>query len=567
MASSWLSEPIKIVRPIFGQILGVSAFVNLLAIAAPVFVLQVYDRVVQHAGLSTLYGLLIGVGIAIVFDFILRQLRARLLQRTALEIDIGINRRLMDKLMSVPLRVLETRPVTYWDTAFRDANTVRDTCAGATAIAIADLPFAVLFLGVIYLIAAPIAWVVLLLLPVFIIIAWWGARLQTARVKDERAAVMSRDAVVGEIVAGRTTIKSLGLEDSFGAKWEGDHAATIERGLDRGRAGDNFVNIGLALSVVATVAITGVGAIAILDQQLTIGALIATNMLASRIIIPFHQLVSTWRTIAMCRQSMTRLDEVFALPEERNDSAISLARPKGELTFDAVSFRYNKTSEPVLSDIRLTFEPKGLYALMGANGSGKTTLLKLALGLYSPSDGRVLIDGADLSQFSRKDLAKWVGYVPQAVHLFSGTIRDNIAAGHPDATDEEVLSVAELAGVHEFVASLPDGYGAIIGDGGTDLPGGIRQKIGIARALIKQPSILILDEPTSNLDRESERALALTLRELATEQTIVAATHSAGLLSACHSVLVMDNGRITKGGEVRKVLPELFAAETRERPN
>ena len=562
MAMQWLPETIRIVRPVFGQIVGVSAFINLLAVAAPVFVLQVYDRVVMHAGLSTLYGLLIGVAIAIGFDFVLRQLRARLLQSTALEIDIGVNRRVMGKLLSAPMRELEIRPVSYWETAFRDANTVRDTFAGPTAVAIADLPFAVLFLAVIYLIAAPIAWVVLLLLPLFVGLAWWGARVQSSRVRDERDALTSRDAIVTEIVAGRTTVKSLGLDDRFVDKWETSHARTIDRGLDRGRAGDNFVNSGLALSVIATVAITGIGALAILDQKLTIGALIATNMLASRIIVPFHQLVSTWRTVAMCRQSVARLDALFTLPEERAQSAIAFARPEGKLTLDGVSFRYRAADEPMVSNVRLTFEARGFYALVGANGSGKTTLLKIALGLYAPDEGRVLIDGADMSQFSRRDLTRWIGYVPQTVHLFAGTVRENIDSGRPGATDDDILAAARLSGVHDFVAALPDGYGTWVGEGGADMPGGIRQKIGIARALMSRPPIIILDEPTSNLDRESELALARTLRELSAEHTVIAATHSAGLLSACHSVLVLDRGRIAKGGEVRKILPELFAPAT-----
>lgn len=560
MASHWLSEILKQVRPAFTQILVVSAFVNLLAIAAPVFVLQVYDRVVMHAGISTLYGLVIGVLVAIVFDFVLRQFRARLLQRAALEIDIGVNRRVLDKLMTVPLRVLEARPVAQWDILFRDANAVRDTLSGPTAVAIADLPFAVIFLGVIYAIAAPVAWVVLMLIPVFVLIAWLGARSQTARNRDERNATLARDGLVGDVIAGRTTIKSLGLDDAFASRWEDAHAEAVDRGLERGRTGDNFVNLGLAVSVIATVAITGVGALAILNQELTIGALIATNMLAARIIMPFHQLVGTWRMAALCRQAIGRLDDLFALSSERAESAISFDRPDGKLVFDGATFRYAPENEPVIDEIRLTLEARGLYAVMGANGSGKTTLLKLAMGLYAPDDGQVLIDDADIGQFSRRDLTRWIGYVPQEIRLFSGSIRDNISAAQPEAPDEDIIRAAKLAGVHEFVAALPDGYGADVGDGGAALPGGIRQKIGIARALLRQPPVLLMDEPSSNLDRDSETALAETLRTLSNDHTIVMATHSLRLLSACHSILVLERGKVRTGGPADKVLPEMFPA-------
>ena len=275
--------------------------------------------------------------------------------------------------------------------------------------------------------------------------------------------------------------------------------------------------MGLAVSVIATVAITGVGALAILDQQLTIGALIATNMLAARIIMPFHQLVGTWRSVAMCRQAVGRLNDLFALPSERAESAIAFDRPAGAVSFDGVTFRYMPGDEPVIDDIRLTLEARGLYAVMGVNGSGKTTLLKLAMGLYAPDAGRVLIDGADIAQFSRRDLTKWIGYVPQEIRLFSGSIRDNIAAAAPDAPDEDVMRAARLAGVHDFIAALADGYGADVGDGGASLPGGIRQKIGIARAVLGRPPVLLMDEPSSNLDRDSEVALADTLRNLSTD--------------------------------------------------
>lgn len=560
MARHWLSEILKQVRPAFTQILVVSAFVNLLAIAAPVFVLQVYDRVVMHAGISTLYGLVIGVLIAIAFDFVLRQFRARLLQRAALEIDIGVNRRVLDKLMSVPLRVLESRSVAQWDILFRDAHAVRDTLSGPTAVAIADLPFAVIFLAVIYAIAAPVAWVVLILIPVFVLIAWLGARSQTERTHAERDAMLARDGIIADLIAGRTTVKSTGLDGAFADRWENAHADAVERGLDRGRSGDNFVNMGLAVSVVATVAITGVGALAILNQELTIGALIATNMLAARIIMPFHQLVGTWRMAALCRQAIGRLDDLFALPSERADSAVTFDRPNGKIVFDGAMFRYAPDDEPVIDEIRLTLEARGLYAVMGANGSGKTTLLKLAMGLYAPDDGRILIDDADIAQFSRRDLTRWIGYVPQEIRLFSGTIRDNISAAEPEASDEDIVRAAKRAGVHDFVATLPDGYGADVGDGGSALPGGIRQKIGISRALLRRPPILLMDEPSSNLDRDSETVLAETLRSLSNDHTIVMATHSLRLLSACHSILVLERGKIRSGGPADKVLPEMFPA-------
>jgi ATP-binding cassette subfamily C protein LapB len=336
--------------------------------------------------------------------------------------------------------------------------------------------------------------------------------------------------------------------------------------LVRGSRGDTYGNLGLNLSMLVTVAIVSVGALAIIEQQMTIGALIAATMLTARVTAPLNQLVNTWRTYASYRQSVQRLSSAFALAEDRDKTAVKLSRPKGRLTTENLRFGYDPDRPPLLDGISLDVHPGAMLGLVGRNGCGKTTLLKLMQGLYPPSAGRVLLDGADVAQFSRAELAAWIGYVPQECVLFAGSIKENIALAKPDATDEEIVRAATLAGVHPFVIDLPDGYGTEIGESGSRLSGGQRQRIAIARALINDPPALLLDEVTGNLDMQAEVALRDTLVELARDHTVIVVTHSPVLLRACANIIALERGRIVLGGTAKDVLPRIFGGAPRPAP-
>ncbi len=540
-----------------------SLFVNLLALAVPVFVLQVYDRVVFHGGLSTLQGLVVGMAGVLVFDFVLRQARARILQRVALRIDVEVGRALFEKVVALPLRILESRSAAHWQSLFRDVDVVRNTLSGASAVLLADLPFAVLFLGLVFVIAPAIAWILLVMLPIFVIVAWRSGRVMTEANQRERETSLSRDALISEMIAGRTTVKSLGLERAIRPVWEARHGENIERAITRGGKADVYANLGTTLTMLTTIALTTVGALAIMDQRLTIGGLIATNMLAGRLIGPLNQLVAQWRNYASFRQASDRLGELFSLPSERPDSAVKLERPTGELVVENLTFSFAEDAAPVVDRVSLKIGPNGVHALVGRNGSGKTTLLKLLQGLYAPSHGRVVLDGADIEQFTRGELTAWIGYVPQESVLFAGTVRDNIAHRRPEATDEQVLQAAKAAGVHQFIIDLPDGYATEIGEAGQRLSGGQRQRLAIARALVGDPAVLLLDEPSSNLDRQAEVQLRRTFEDLGRRCTVIVVTHSPILLTACQTLIALDRGRVALAGPAEEILPRLFGGGAR----
>jgi ATP-binding cassette subfamily C protein LapB len=430
-------------------------------------------------------------------------------------------------------------------------------------VLLTDLPFSVLFVAIIYIIAPPVVWVLLIALPVFIIVAIISGRMMQSATKEERQSGIGRDAFLSEMLQGRSTIKALALENTIKPAWEDKHANTIERALLRGGRTDTFSNLGMALTMLTTVALVTTGALAIIDLKLTIGALIASTMLANRVIGPFNQLVGNWRNYTNCRQALKRLDTVFALAEDRTERSIRLNRPEGRLTLEGASFGYEQGRPPVIDNISMEIKPPGMLGVVGRNGCGKTTLLKMMQGLYAPSSGRVLLDGGDTSQFSRQDLASWVGYVPQECFLFTGTIRENIAITNSEASDEDIIKAATLAGVHEYVLDLPDGYATEIGEAGSRISGGQRQRIAIARALLPDPPILLLDEVSGNLDMQAEIALRDTLRELARDHTIVLVTHTPALLRACNNIMALDKGRIAMAGPTQEIFSQLFSGAPR----
>lgn len=554
----WLRTIVAPLRPVARELLGASLFINLMALAAPIFVMQVYDRVIGHSGMETLKGLVLGMALVLGFDFVLRQSRGRVMQMVALRIDVEIGTRLFDKLMRLPLRSLESRPAAFWQQLFRDVDTLRNTLSGSSAILVADLPFVLIFLGVIFVIGKPLALVFVLVFACFLVLAWRSGRALADSAKREKNVTASRDALVAELIAGRGTVKAVSLDRAIRPLWEERQAGAIEHAIQRGAVADGYVNIGTELTLIASILLTTVGAVYIMDHELTMGALVACNMLSSRLYGPINQLVGAWRTFGSFRQSVDRLSDIFAEAEERSESVIQHERPSGRILLERTVFTYDPEAAPTLNLEKLEIRPGGITTILGKNGSGKTTLLKVLMGLYPPSSGRVLLDNADVAQFTRAELAGWIGYVPQETLLFNATVRDNIAYGAPGCSDETILAAAKAAGVHDVIADMPNGYATGIGEAGSRLSAGQRQRIAVARALVGDPPILLLDEPSASLDRQAEEDLRATLTELAKTRTVVVVTHSPVLLPACRDVVVLEKGQVLAAGPAADVLPRLF---------
>lgn len=553
----WLRD---LLTPLLGGFAEVAAFsfaVNLLGLAVPVFVLQVYDRVVAHAGMSTLYGLLAGMALALGFDFALRQARGRILQTIALRLDVAVARRLFAALAQLPLRHLERTGAQSWAIAFRDVDTVRNALSGSTALLVCEAPFVVLSFALVFIIAAPVAELLAGAALLTALIAWRSNAVMNAAARSERAVGQSRDALVGELITARTAVKAHAAGDALRARWEAAHAEAIVAGTLRGGRSDTYANLATSVMLATTVLMTAVGALAILEQTMTIGALVAANMLSGRMLGPLHQLASGWRGFVAAKLATERLSAVFAHAHGPGAGNVAMPRPIGAITLDEVTFAFAAGAPPAIDQLSLRIPPRGLHAIVGPNGSGKTTLLKLIRGLYRPDGGRVLIDGADIAQFGDDELGRWIGYLPQDDALFAGTIRDNIALAQPEASDAEVTAAATLALLHDEVEGMPKGYAAEVGEGGRRLSAGQRQRVGLARALIRDPAIVLLDEPSSHLDEDTAVRLRESLRALARTRPVVVATHSRLLLAAADGITRLSAGAALASGPAGEVLASL----------
>lgn len=551
-----------VAKPLVGrlpELAILSLAINLLSLAVPIFVLQVYDRVVFHGGLATLAGLLIGVLAALTFDFVLRQARSRLVQMIALRIDISILRVLFDRLCNMPLRRMEGQSDAEWHSLLRDQETVRDTVAGPATVLLVDLPFIFLFVGVIWLVAQPIAWLLVGLIPIYVCLAALSSAVIGRASKNEQKGAEGRHVLSSELVAGRLTAKALGLGGALKPRWETAQADLIDRSINRGSKVDGFSNLSVEMAMVTTVIMTSVGALAIVAGELTIGGLIAANMLASRVVQPLVQLMGMWRGVARVRDAARRLNDVMGQPTDREESAIQRGRPKGAIALEAVDFRYEPTAELVLKNLTVSLSPGGMTGIFGLNGAGKTTLLNLLQGLYEPERGRVLLDGADMRQFGREDLTRWIGYVPQETQLFAGTIRENIAKLRDDIGDARVLAAARQSGADAFIVGLPEGYDTQVGEGGRRFSAGQRQRIALARALIDNPPVVLLDEPSAHLDAKATSGLIYLLRRMSRDRTVVVVSHSRELLQACQTVLVLDDATVVARGKGSEIVGGLFA--------
>lgn len=561
----WLRQIVLPYRSAYKQTIGLALAINLMGLFAAIFSLQVYDRVVAHAGYATLFALVTGMLLVIVMDHVFRSGRSVVLQQVGAQIEVAISRQVFHRMVALPAPQLEKLPPSYWQSIYRDVEVVRGVFSGPTAMLIIDLPFVLLSLLTVTLIAWPLLPVALLTITAFVLLAWRSGSVTRDANETEREALVHRDATIAELASARLHLKALAAEEPATQRWDSRYAAWLSESLSRSREADHFREMAHGMTTANSVMVTTIGALLILGQSLTLGALIATNILTGRMVSPLVQLVSQWRVLGQFKSAKKRLDALFAMPLDREADAVSLPDAKGAVRLDRVSFQYPGTEVQQVQSISGQIGPGGLHGVVGPNGSGKTTLLKLLRGLYAPTEGRIFLDDADLTQHSQRYLAKQMAYLAQDAHLLSISVRDNIALGKPDASDQEIVYAAQLAGAHPFLIDSPDGYGTLIGPEGRRFSVGQTKRILIAQALVSNAPVILLDEPTSELDQETELKLVMSLRELAKRKTIVVVSHSPVLLAHCQGLLVMKDGKLIAAGAASTLLPKLgIASPVRE---
>ena len=548
---------------------AIAAFiVNMLALATPLFIMSVYDRVIPNGAIASLAALSIGLALAIVFDFILRMVRSRIIDMTGKKLDVVLAADIFEHVMALKMAQRPTS-VGILANQLRDFDSVRDFFTSGTIVAATDLLFAVLFVLVLYVIAGPLAWIPLVFLPVMIGLGLLLQRPLDRAMKNLQAESAARHGVLVESLSGIETVRAAGAEARMQTGWERSVAASA-----RSAEGVHFwASIALTSANTAqqvnTLLLMVIGVFLVLDGKITVGALVAASMLAGRVLAPIGSIASV---IARATQTFTALkaiDRIMSLERERPPERIYVARTvdKGAVQFDNVTFKYPAGAESALEKVSFRIEPGERVGIIGRVGSGKTTIGRLLAGFYEPQDGRILVDGIDVRQYDPTDLRTGVGFVLQDTDLFFGKLRDNIALGKPHATDQEVLEAARLSGVESFIAGHPLGYEMPIAEGGRSLSGGQKQAIGLARILIRKPRILFLDEPTAHFDAGSESQFLERLKALANrEMTILVSTHRHSLLALVDRLIVVDRGRISCDGPRDKVLQLLRGQPKQPQP-
>ncbi|RTL76415.1 MAG: type I secretion system permease/ATPase [Bradyrhizobiaceae bacterium] len=545
--------------------------VNMLALAAPLFVMNVYDRVVPNGAIPSLVALAIGLGLAIVFDFVLRTVRARIIDVTGKKIDVVLAAEIFEHILSIKM-AQRPQSVGILANQMRDFDSVRDFFTSGTVVSATDLLFALIFIVVLFIIAGPLAWIPLAMLPIMILVGVILQRPLNDAVNRLQAESSARHGVLVESLSYIETVRATGAEAKMQNAWERSVAATARSGEDVHFWSTLSLTAASTAQQLTSMMMIVVGVFLILDGKLSMGALIASNMLAGRVLSPIAGIAAVITRATQTIVAMRSIDKLMTLERERPVGRTYIAREvKGEsITFDNVHFKYPNASVNALDGVTFKINPGERVGIIGRIGSGKTTVGRLISGFYQPDEGRVLVDGVDLRQFDPADLRRSVGFVLQDTDLFFGKLRDNIALGYPAATDAEILEAARLAGVEQFAAHHPLGYDLPIAEGGRSLSGGQKQAIGLARALIRKPQVLFLDEPTAHFDTRSEAEFLERLKALKQkEMTIIVSTHRLSLLALVDRLLVFEQGKLIADGPRDLVIARLQNTATAQgaKPN
>ena len=549
----WFLPTLVKYRRIFGELLIVSAVLQAIGLATPIFFQVVTDKVLVNDAMSTLDVMAIGLLVCVTFQVLLTTIRAYTMAHTGSRIDVELGSRLFRHLLSLPVDYFRRRRAGDSVARVRELENVRHFLTDGALTLVIDVVFALLFLAVLFWYSPKLTVVVLLTVPIYVTVALVFTPVILGRLEHKFNRGAENQAYLIEAVSGVSTIKSLALEPRWTQTWDQQLTRFVFASLSVIKAG-NLANALVQLtSQLTTVTILWVGAGMVIQRQLTVGELVAFNMLAGQVTGPILRLSGLWNEFQQFRVSMDRLGDIFTTLPEVQERSFRMPRLQGRIELRGLHFRYPGQSRDALSEVELAVQPGEVVAVVGRSGSGKSTLASLLLGLYMPNQGRLLIDGTDITSVDTASLRSQVGVVPQECTLFSGTIRSNIALADPLAPIERIIRAAQLAGAHEFIAELALGYETPIGENGTGLSGGQRQRLAIARALVTDPAILILDEATSALDQESERAIHANMHDIVKGRTVIVIAHRESAIRIAKRVILLEHGKVVEDGPLDRL--------------
>ena len=552
---SWFIPQIVKYRRLIAEVLLVTLGINLLGLASPLFFQNVIDKVLVHNTLDTLTILVVGFGVVSIWETAFGWLRTRLYSETSQKIDVELGAKLFRHLLGLNLAYFEARRVGDIAMRVRQLETIREFLTNASLTVLVDPLFTVIFLVVMWFYSWQLFLIALLAIPAYFAVALLVTGPLRSRIEEKFERGATNNALLVESIGGIQTVKAGAVEPQWQDRWErqlAGYSFASQKVINLSNSGSQLIQL---ISRINMVLILYFGAKAVIDKELTVGGLVAFNMFAQRVSGPVIRMAQLWQDFQQVRIAIERLGDVLNQPIEPGaGSRVALPAINGVVAFEGVRFRYGLEGPWTLEDIDLSVEAGSTLGIVGSSGSGKSTLTKLLQRLYVPASGRVLIDGVDIAQIDPAWLRRQIGVVLQENLLFNRSIRENIALANPAMPLERVIAAATLAGAHEFIIKLPQGYDTPVEERGTNLSGGQRQRLSIARALVTSPRILILDEATSALDAESEEIIQTNLKAMAKGRTVIIIAHRLSAIRQCDSIITLEAGHIVERGTHEELL-------------
>jgi subfamily B ATP-binding cassette protein HlyB/CyaB len=547
---TWFLGAIHKYRHQLLEVFAASFFLQLFSLVTPLFFQVVIDKVLVHRSMSTLDVLVIGLAAIAVFETILGILRTYLFAHTTNRIDVELGARLFRHLLALPIAYFGARRVGDSVARVRELENIRNFLTGSALTLVIDLFFTFVFLIVMFIYSPMLTFIVLASFPFYIGISAGATPLFRRRLDEKFKRGAENQAFLVESITGVETLKAMAVEPQMQRRWEEQLATYVSASFRVLRLGNTASQSVQLVSRLVTIAVLYFGAKLVITGDLTVGELVAFNIMAGRVSAPVLRLAQMWQDFHQARLSVARLGDILNTQAEPTYNTARSALPaiRGEIAFEHVTFRYRADGPEVLHDVNFKIEAGQMVGIVGSSGSGKSTLTKLTQRLYVPESGHVFVDGIDVATIDPAWLRRQIGVVLQENVLFNTSIRSNIALADPATPIERVIEAAKLAGAHDFILELPEGYDTLVGERGDSLSGGQRQRIAIARALITNPRVLIFDEATSALDYESERIIQENMKEIARDRTVIIVAHRLSTVRHTDRILTLDRGRLVEDG-------------------
>ena len=527
----------------------IAAFtIQILGIFTPIMTQVVIDKVLVNNSMSTLWALGVGIAIVYIYELVLNLAKNYVFTHTTNRIDVILNYRLFKHLFALPLKYFESRRVGETVARVRELDSIRNFLTGTPLSSMIDLLFVVVYVVILFLYNVPLACIVLTSIPVFAILSAVITPMFKKRLDEKFNAGAESQSFLVESINGVQTVKSFALEENFERKWSDIQAEYVKASYKTSMVSTNSNSTAQFIQKNFELIILVFGAVAVINGELTVGALVAFRMLSGRVTGPVLRLVQLWQEYQQASMSVKRIGDIFNSPAEpiSNTSLSNLPAIKGRISFDKVIFRYKIDSPEVIKGISFDIPEGSVVGVVGRSGSGKSTISKLIQRLYIPESGKITIDNIDISLVNPLWLRTQIGIVLQENYMFSGTVSENISIHMPSASAEQIIQAATVAGAHDFIMELPNGYDTMIGEKGMGLSGGQKQRIAIARAILADPRILIFDEATSALDYESESIIQRNLKDICKGRTVLIIAHRLSTLKIAEKIMVIDKGELVE---------------------